>query len=122
MLQAQNMGLTQTHHGDVVGTPYYMSPEQATGRKVTAQSDLYSLGIMFFEMLAHRRPYIAESLELLLAKHLNAETPPLPPAHAAMQGIVNKLMAKNPDHRYESAAAFLEDLAIVAPPPPEISL
>ena len=122
MLQAQNMGLTQTHHGDVVGTPYYMSPEQATGRKVTAQSDLYSLGIMFFEMLAHRRPYIAESLELLLAKHLNAETPPLPPAHANMQGIVNKLMAKNPDHRYESAAAFLEDLALVSPPPPEISL
>ncbi|SFU92477.1 Serine/threonine protein kinase [Polaromonas sp. YR568] len=122
MLQAHSMGLTQTHHGDVVGTPYYMSPEQATGRKVTAQSDLYSLGVMFFEMLAHRRPYIAESLELLLAKHLNAETPPLPPQHVAMQGIVNKLMAKNPNHRYESAAAFLDDLNLVAPPAPEISL
>ncbi|WP_411880641.1 protein kinase domain-containing protein [Polaromonas sp. YR568] len=121
MLQAQSMGLTQTHHGDVVGTPYYMSPEQATGRKVTAQSDLYSLGVMLFEMLAHRRPYIAESLELLLAKHLNAETPALPAAHSDLQGVVNKLMAKKTEQRYESAEAFLLELEGVAPAP-EISL
>lgn len=121
MLQSPSMGLTQTHHGDVVGTPYYMSPEQATGRKVTAQSDLYSLGVMLFEMLAHRRPYIAESLELLLAKHLNAETPALPAEHAMLQGIVNKLMAKTPEQRYESAEAFLLELEAVAPAP-EISL
>jgi serine/threonine protein kinase len=121
MLQSQNMGLTQTHHGDVVGTPYYMSPEQATGRKVTALSDLYSLGVMLFEMLAHRRPYIAESLELLLAKHLNAETPALPAPHADLQGIVNKLMAKRPEQRFESAEAFLLELEAVAPAP-EISL
>jgi serine/threonine protein kinase len=98
-----------------------MSPEQATGRKVTAQSDLYSLGVMLFEMLAQRRPYIAESLELLLAKHLNAETPALPAEHADLQGVVNKLMAKNPDQRYESAEAFLLELEGVAPAP-EISL
>jgi serine/threonine protein kinase len=121
IMQSQSMGLTQTHHGDVVGTPYYMSPEQATGRKVTAKSDLYSLGVMLFEMLAHRRPYIAESLELLLAKHLNAETPPLPAAHADLQAVVNKLMAKNPEQRYESAEAFLLELEAVAPAP-EISL
>lgn len=117
MLQAPSMGLTQTHHGDVVGTPYYMSPEQATGRKVTAQSDLYSLGVMLFEMLANRRPYIAESLELLLAKHLNADTPALPEVHAELQGVVNKLMAKNPEHRYESAEAFLIELESIAPAP-----
>jgi serine/threonine-protein kinase PpkA len=121
MLQAHSMGLTQTHHGDVVGTPYYMSPEQATGRKVTAQSDLYSLGVMLYEMLAHRRPYIAESLELLLAKHLNAETPALPAPHADLQGIVNKLMTKRPEQRYESAEAFLLELEAIAPAP-EISL
>lgn len=120
-LQAPSMGLTQTHHGDVVGTPYYMSPEQATGRKVTAQSDLYSLGVMLFEMLANRRPYVAESLELLLAKHLNADTPALPAVHAELQGVVNKLMAKNPEHRYESAEAFLLELESIAPAP-EISL
>jgi len=113
MLHAESLGLTQTRHGDVVGTPYYMSPEQAGGRDVTARSDLYSLGVMFFEMLAGQRPFAAESLELLLAKHLHAETPPLPPAHAALQPIVNKLMAKDPQARYASADDLLADLSLV---------
>ncbi|MES2946411.1 MAG: protein kinase [Pseudomonadota bacterium] len=111
MLKADGMGLTQTRHGDVVGTPYYLSPEQASGRTVTTQSDLYSLGVMMFEMLAGKRPFIAESLELLLAKHLNADTPALPKAHAHLQGIVNKLMHKHPALRYQSAADLLADLA-----------
>lgn len=110
MLQAASLGFTQTRHGDVVGTPFYMSPEQVIGKSVTVRSDLYSLGIMLFEMLNGKRPYMAESLELLLAKHLHADTPALPPVHADLQPIINRLMAKNPDARYASAEALLADL------------
>lgn len=113
MLKTENMALTQTRHGDVVGTPYYLSPEQAAGKPITPASDLYSLGIMMFEMLAGQRPFQAETLDLLLARHLQAPTPPLPAQHAVLQPLVNKLTAKKPEDRYASAAALLVDLATV---------
>ncbi|HSV34270.1 MAG TPA: protein kinase [Ramlibacter sp.] len=109
-LNAENLALTQTRHGDVVGTPYYLSPEQAAGTPITPQSDLYSLGVMMFEMLAGHRPFRAESLDLLLARHLSAPTPLLPDAHAALQPVLEKLMAKRAEDRYASAQAFLDDL------------
>ncbi len=111
MLQAENFAFTQTRHGDVVGTPYYLSPEQASGHKITPQSDLYSLGVMMFEMLAGERPFRAESLDVLLARHVSAPTPALPPAHAGLQAVVEKLMAKRPEDRYASARALLDALA-----------
>ncbi|RZJ25273.1 MAG: hypothetical protein EOO54_06830, partial [Haliea sp.] len=110
MLQADNLALSQTRHGDVVGTPYYLSPEQASGHKITPPSDLYSLGVMMFEMLAGHRPYRADSLDLLLANHLTAPTPALPAAHAALQPVVEKMMAKKPGERHPTAAALLADL------------
>jgi class 3 adenylate cyclase len=111
MLQAENMALTQTRHGDVVGTPYYLSPEQAAGNEITPRSDLYSLGVMMFEMLAGERPFRAESLDVLLARHVFAPTPSLPEAHAALQPVIERLMAKRPADRYASARALLDDFA-----------
>jgi serine/threonine-protein kinase PpkA len=110
MLEAEQLTFTQTRHGDVVGTPYYLSPEQALRQPLTPQSDLYSLGVMMFEMLTGRRPFLADSLEVLLAHHVSEPTPALPPAHAALQPLLEKLMAKRPQDRYPSAQALLDDL------------
>ncbi|HSH92284.1 MAG TPA: protein kinase [Ramlibacter sp.] len=110
MMQPENMAMTQTRHGDVVGTPYYLSPEQAAGTPITLQSDLYSLGVMMFEMLAGERPFRADSLDVLLARHLSAPTPALPAAHAALQPVVERLMAKKPGDRYPAPKDLLYDL------------
>ena len=117
---AQSMQPTQDMnfmpaYGGAVGTPYYMSPEQASGQATTTQSDLYSLGVMMFEMLAGKRPFIADSLGLLLEAHRHAQTPALPPAHAPLQGIVNKLMHKTLALRYASAQDLMADIDQLKP-------
>lgn len=110
MLHVDSMAHSPTRQAELVGTPYYLSPEQAAGQALTPLSDLYSLGVMMFEMLTGRRPFRAESLDQLLAHHMTAPTPTLPQAHAAFQPVLERLMAKKPEDRYESARAFLADL------------
>jgi serine/threonine-protein kinase PpkA len=110
--------LAETRHGDVLGTPYYLSPEQAQGRPATAQSDLYSLGVLAFEMLAGAKPYSATTVEALLRQHVDAPVPPLPAAVREWQPLVDGLMAKDPARRFGDARQLLAYLSRHANPPP----
>jgi len=105
-----SMLITDTGDGDIVGTPYYISPEQALGHAVDARCDIYSLGVMVYEMLAGRKPYRARSVRELLNMHVHAPVPRLPPAHAHLQTVVLQMMAKKLERRYPSAQALLDDL------------
>jgi serine/threonine-protein kinase PpkA len=105
-----SMLITDTGDGDIVGTPYYLSPEQALGQTVDARCDIYSLGVMTYEMLAGRKPYRARSVRELLNMHIHAPVPRLPPAHEQLQPVLQRMMAKKHEQRYPSAQALLDDL------------
>ncbi len=96
-----------TEHGQVFGTPYYMSPEQGTGKILDARSDLYSLGIIFYEMLMGKRMYSAENAVALVYKHLNDPIPFLPGPLSKYQTLLERAVAKVPSDRFESAASML---------------
>jgi serine/threonine protein kinase len=104
--------------GLVLGTVNYVSPEQAMSEPVGSQSDLYSLGIVLYEMLTAKVPFEAETLIGVCMKHVNE--PPRPPKELnpgiseGMDAIVLKLLAKKPDDRYGSAAELAEDLRQVS--------
>ena len=104
------MFITDTAHGEVVGTPYYLSPEQALGHVVDHRCDLYSLGIILYEMLTGSKPYRAASADALLDLHVNAPVPTLPAPHEHLQPVLDRLMAKDCEQRYRSARDLLADL------------
>ena len=101
---------TLTVTGEVLGSPSYMSPEQIAGKTVTPQSDLYSLGVLLYEMATGVRPFRSTSLVELLSMHHKADVPPLPAEHASLQPLLDRLMAKKPDGRYTSATELIRDL------------
>lgn len=96
-----------TEHGQVFGTPYYMSPEQGTGKILDARSDLYSLGVIFYEMLTGRRMYNAENAVALVYKHLNDPIPLLPNHLNHLQSLLERIVAKSPENRFTTASALL---------------
>src|SRR5580692_2244933 len=102
-----------TSVGQVLGSPYYISPEQSQGQKVDARTDLYSLGVMFFEMLTGHRPYMGKSAMEIMEQHAAAPVPRLPSHVALQQALVDRLMAKELSHRYTSADELLADLGPV---------
>lgn len=87
----------------IVGTPYYMSPEQGTGTDVDERSDIYSLGIIFYELLMGQKPYIAKSINELIMLHNHAPIPRLPANLAVYQSLIDGLIAKSPDERFLTA-------------------
>jgi DNA-binding NarL/FixJ family response regulator len=99
-----------TGAGQVLGSPYYISPEQAQGQRVDARTDLYSLGVMFYEMLTGQRPYAGKSALDIMEQHANPPVPRLPDNVALQQALVDRLMAKRLSERYVSADELLADL------------
>jgi serine/threonine-protein kinase len=109
---------SKTKTGMVLGTPSYMSPEQLAGKKIEGRSDLFSLGVMLYQLTCGRLPFQGESMAQLMFKIANephtdilAIAPALPPALVA---IIDKALAKQPDARYQSGEEMARDLRACA--------
>ena len=107
---AKRMRLTMeiTGSGEIFGTPYYMSPEQGHGTTVDRRSDIYSLGIIFYEMLTGKKPYTAPTAMGIIYQHAKAPVPLLPQRFGRYQAMLNMILAKKPDDRLQTAEEVLE--------------
>jgi serine/threonine protein kinase len=108
---AKSLDSELSNAGEVRGSPYYISPEQATGARVDQRSDLYSLGVMFYEMLTGERPFRGSSVVAIIQAHRNEPIPLLPESFGRFQRLVDGLLAKDPQERFPDAAAALAELA-----------
>ena len=116
---------TITSLGTIIGTPYYMSPQQARGDRVDHRSDLYSMGVILFEMTTGRPPFDGDHLTVL-NKHIH-ENPPAPSSvnrkiPEYLEAVIMKAMRKNPGDRFSSATEMARELMLAtirreAPPP-----
>lgn len=105
---------TMTHTGDIVGSVHYLSPEQAKGVQTNEQSDVYSLGIILYELLTGKVPYDGETPISIALKHLQEEAVPPsklnPRVNPALENLVLRAIAKSPEQRYATAKDLLQDL------------
>jgi len=101
-----------TRFGEVLATPRYMSPEQCMGQQADARSDLYSLGAIFYEMLSGQRLYGDAGPADMVYLHVHGEIPRLPPHLAGYQTIIDRLLAKKPEDRFQSARELFATIAV----------
>lgn len=102
--------------GTVLGTPFYMSPEQCLGQAVDTRSDVYSLGVMFYEMLAGQRPFISDRVSGIMNKHLYEDPPPFPDSLAVPRRIsagIMQALSKNPEDRPATATDLARQLRLI---------
>jgi len=110
----EDVSLTGTR--EIFGTPSYMSPEQGHAEIIDARSDLYSLGVVFYEMLIGRKPYNGATAMEVIYKHKRAELPEIAPQFAAYEGLLRRLLAKAPGDRYQSAGELLAAISALKIP------
>ena len=112
-LSSSNM----TRAGVLLGTPHYMSPEQVRGEKADARSDVFSLGIVFYELMAYRKPFDGDSMHAVMLQIVNVEPPPLceaaPGIPARLARILDLALAKDPARRFRDAGELREALRAV---------
>jgi hypothetical protein len=100
---------TETASGVISGTPAYMAPEQARGDKVDYRADIYSLGVVLYEMLAGRVPFEGDSTLTVIYKNINEPPPPIEGIPAAVQRVIDRALTKEPDDRYQTARDLASD-------------
>jgi serine/threonine protein kinase len=96
-----------TQTGVLLGSPYYMSPEQALGESLDARSDFYSLGVMCYEMLTGHKPYTGGTAMEVLQQHVSAPLPALPEALVRYEPLLTRLLAKARGERFATAAEII---------------
>jgi hypothetical protein len=111
LAKANEMDAALTGSREIFGTPYYMSPEQGHAELIDARSDLYSLGIVFYEMLTGRKPYTGSTAMEVIYKHKRTELPAVEAQHAPYEPLLKRLLAKEPADRFQSAGELLSAVA-----------
>lgn len=99
-----------TKAGAVVGTPHYMAPERVTGKSVDARSDLYALGVVLYEMLTGKKLYEGKDTFAISYAHVYDEIPPLPADKDHLQPLLDRMLAKSPDDRFQDAEELIAEI------------
>ena len=109
-----SLGLTNPNGIGAIGTPNYMSPEQFLGRPVDGRADLFSAGVILFQLLAGAKPFVANDIAELMRKLLNESPPHIatlrPGNFEQLNTVVQRALARNPDDRYQTAGEFIDAL------------